>query len=274
MTVTAPTETNFLYRLEFGEADVVRFTNIAENQIYDGEEYAFIPIDHTAPTFSGEAQDAEIDVLIHERNTAADQFTLGPPPYPVIVRILEYDRLTDTAEDYYKGWVIRPSFDLSGSVVGFHCKSLFHFFERESFTDSLSALSRYSIFDPRSGVDIEAFRVTVTVDTFNDARDVITVTGITEADGWFRGGLIVAPDRDMRTILEHETITGGAKQLTLNGAFPEFTLATGFTADIYPGDDLQHGTWVVKFGAETGAGRAFGGWPYTPNVDPAVKGVI
>lgn len=274
MTVTAPTETNFLYRLEFGEADVVRFTNIAENQIYDGEEYTFISIDHTAPTFSGEAQDAEIDVLIHERNTAADQFTLGPPPYPVIVRILEYDRLTDTAEDYYKGWIIRPSFDLSGSVVGFHCKSLFHFFERESFTDSLSALSRYSIFDPRSGVDIEAFRVTVTVDTFNDARDVITVTGISEADGWFRGGLIVAPDRDMRTILEHETITGGAKQLTLNGAFPEFTLATGFTADIYPGDDLQHGTWVVKFGAETGAGRAFGGWPYTPNVDPAIKGVI
>lgn len=271
--VTDPVELNFLYRFEIGDNVVMRFTDIAENQIYDGEEYAFIPIDHTAPTFSGEAQDAEIDVMIHERNAVADLFTLGPPPYPVVIRILEYDRLTDTTEDYYKGWVIRPSFDLTGSVVGFRCKSLFHFFERESFTDSLSSLSRYSIFDPRSGVDIEAFRVTVTVDTFNDARDVITVTGITEADDWFTGGLIVAPDRDMRTILKHETVTGN-KQLTLNGAFPEFTLATGFTADIYPGDDLQHGTWVVKFGAQTGAGRAFGGWPYTPNVDPAVRGVI
>lgn len=272
MPITDPIRPNFLYRFEAGSR-VLAFTNVAEEQPYNGETYSFIQIHHTAPTFSGEPQESEIDVTIKEDNAVADLFSTGPPPYPIVLTILEYDRETGTVEYYYKGWIIRPSFDLTDSLVTFHCKTLWHFFERESFTDSLAALSRYSVYDPRSGVDIEAFRVGVTVTAFNDERDELTVTGISEIDGWFTGGLIIAPDRDMRTILKHETV-GANRVLTLNAAFPEFTLATGFTADIYPGDDLLYSTWATKFDSVTNNGEAFGGWPYMPSVDPAVRGVI
>lgn len=272
MPVTTPTSTNFLYRVSFGSS-AEHWTNIAEDQTFDSELYRYIPITHTPPKFSAEPQESEVTLTIYERNPIADLFTLGPPPYQVIIDIWEYDRNADVATPHYHGWIIRPSFDLNGSVISFRCKTVWHFFERESLSDSLAALSRYSIFDPRSGVDIESLRTSITIDALNDQRDVLTVSGITEPDDWFKGGLIVAPDRDARTILQHVTETG-LKRLYLSAAFPQFTLDTGFTADIYPGDDLTYGTWSVKFDAQTAGGANHGGWPFMPNVDPVVRGVI
>lgn len=272
MPVTTPTATNFLYAVSFG-GNVERWTNIAEDQTFNGELYHFIAIDHTPPKFSAEPQESEVTLTIHERNPIADLFTLGPPPFPVIIDIWEYDRDSDTATPHYHGWIIRPSFDLSGDVISFRCKTVWHFFERESFTDSLSALSRYSVFDPRSGVDITALRISITIDALNDERDILTVSGITEPDDWFRGGVIVAPDNDARTILQHVT-ESGLKKLYLSAAFPQFTLDVAFTADIYPGDDLTYDTWANKFAVETNNGERHGGWPFMPNVDPVVRGVI
>jgi hypothetical protein len=279
MAVTDPIKTNFLYRFDCG-GNIRRLTAVGENQIYNGEVYIGDSssgdkpqVDHTPPTFSEDPEDAEIDVSMKDTSSVAALWVLGPPAYPVIVDIYNYDRDLDTATHEYHGWIVRPNFELDRSIVSFHCKSVWHFFERQSFNDSLSALSRYSIFDPRSGIDIETLRTGITIDSVNDERDVITVTGISEPDDWFRGGLIIAPDRDMRTILTHTTVLG-VKTLTLNAAFPQFTLDVGFTADIYPGDDLTYGVWSVKFDAQTNSGAKHGGWPFMPNVDPAVKGVI
>lgn len=272
MPVTVPTETNFLYRITYG-SNVERYTNIAGDQSFDSEIYRYIAIEHTPPKYSAEPQESEAVLTIHESNPIADLFTLGPPPYQIVLDIWEYDRAADSATKQFHGWIIRPSFDLDNSIVGFRCKTVWHFFERESFSDSLSALSRYSIYDPRSGVDVESFRVGVTIDSLNDQRDILTVSGVTQPDDYFRGGFIVAPDRDMRTILKHVTESGN-KKLYLNGAFPQFTLDTGFTADVYPGDDLTYETWANKFAAVTNNGEKHGGWPFMPNADPAVRGVI
>jgi len=272
MPINETLKTNFLYRFEAGSS-VYLYTNIAEDQTYNDETYSFIPIEHEAPTFSGEPQDSEIDITIDEVNPIADLFVTAPPAYPVTVKILDYDRATGIATDYYKGWIVRSSYALIGSKVAFHAKTLWHFFERDSLSDSLSALSRYSIFDPRAGVDIAPLRVGITVTVLNEFRDVLTVTGITDLDGWFTGGVIIAPDGDERTIILHETV-GPDVQLTLNGAFPQFVLDVGFPADIYPGDDLTYNTWANKFSTVTNNGEAFGGWPYMPNVDPLLRGVI
>lgn len=271
MPVTAPVGTNYLYRIDYASSTEY-WTNIAEDQPVGDEIYRYLPVEHTSPRFSGDPQSAEIDLMVYEANPVAELFTLGPPAYRISLRIYEYDRDTEIATPRYRGWIIRPSYRLQESIVGFRCKTVWHFYERESFTDSLSSLSRYSIYDPRSGVDIELFRTPITVTALNDERDVLTVTGIAQADDFFTGGLIIAPDRDMRTILTHETV-GSDKLLTLSSAFPRFTIDTGFTADIYPGDDLTYETWANKFASATNNGEKHGGWIHMPNVDPAVRGV-
>lgn len=274
MPVTTPVRTNYIYRIEYG-SQVQRWTNQAEDQLLDGETYTYVPagVRHTPPKFSGDAQSGEIDLTVHENNVLTTLFTLGPPPFRIRLLIYEYDRDTEIATPHYRGWIVRPSLSLDKSTVSFHCKTVFHFYERESFTDSLSGLSRYSIFDERSGVDIESLRISITATDFNDLRDIVTVTGIAQADGYFNGGVIIAPDRDMRTVLKHITV-GADKQLTLSSAFNRFILDEGFTADLYPGDDLLYETWANKFAAVTNNGEYFGGWNRMPNVDPAVRGVI
>jgi hypothetical protein len=272
MPVTEPTSINFIYVFTAGSA-MHRLTEVSGPQIFDGETVTPIQITHTAPKFSAEPGDAEIDVTINEDNPLADLFLDGPAPYPIKLMVYEYDREDDSTTPYYRGWVVRVPFRLTDSLMVLRCKSGWHWYERESLVDSLSALSRYSVYDPRSGVDIESLRVAVTVTALNDERDILTVTGITDIDGYFDGGMIVAPDRHKRTILQHVTESGN-KRLYLNGAFSEFSIAANFTADIYPGDDLTYDTWANKFATETNNGEAWGGWQYMPNVDPAERGVI
>lgn len=253
----------FLYHVSAG-SQTYRYVKVAHEQEFVGEGYTPLQITHTAPTYSEEPQDAEIDVTIIESNEIGE-LLLTPPPYPIILTI--YELIDDDISPYYQGWVVRCQFKLTQSVFVLHLKTLWHFYERESLSDSLSSLSRYSIYDPRSGVDWSELGVAVTMGAPNDQRDVWTVTGVSLPDN-YRGGFIEAPNLDKRTILD---FTGD--QLTLNGGFPRFTLDTGFPATIYPGDDLTYETWANKFSSLTNNGTNWGGWQYTPNVDPAVKGV-
>lgn len=270
MPVNDTTALNFLYRFEVG-SQTFTYSDIALGVPYNDEDYTKIQIQHTSPLFSERPEEAEIDITIHEAATLPSLF-LNPLPYSVKVQIYERDFDTEEVTPYYRGWVVRAPFRLTDSVVQLHCKTVWHYFDRASLVDSLSALSRYSVYDPRAGVDVESLRTGITVTAFNDLRDILTVTGITDLDGWFDGGIIRAPNNDRRTILKHITESGDV-HLYLNGAFDEFTLSTGFSADIFPGDDLTYETWANKFSTETNNGEKFGGWPYMPNVDPALRGV-
>lgn len=271
--IQQPRELNFLYRFEAG-SQVYRFTDVSEGQSFNDEDYTDeYQITHSRPRFSAEAQEAEIDVELHESSPLSDLFLDGPPPYEVKVLIYEYDRDADTVSAYYEGWVVRSNFELSKSTLSLHLKTLWHYFERESLSDSLSALSRYNIYDPRSGVDTDSLKETITVTALNDERDVLTITGTTQADDWYKGGMVVAPDLDKRTIIKHVT-ESGSKKLYLSAAFPRFVVFAGVTADIFPGDDLTYETWANKFASATSNGEKHGGWQHTPNIDPAKRGVI
>lgn len=262
---------DFLYRFTAGSA-VYSFVKGAFPVTYNNEDYDPVQITHTLPTWSNEPQNAEIDVTIKESVELAEVL-LTPPPYPVILNIYEYDHDTETVLPYYRGWVVRCQFSLTQSLIVLHLKTVWHFYERESLTDSLSRLSRYSIYDERSGVDISALAKAITVTALNDQRDILTVTGISELPPYYKGGFIEAPNLDKRTILDDPS-ESGSRKLYLNGGFPEFTLAAGFNATVYPGDDLLYSTWANKFASLTNNGETWGGWEFTPNADPAVKGVI
>src|SRR5688500_4894828 len=163
MTITGTRETCWLYRFEAGSA-THRFTNLPTGIALDGEDYSGEwQITHTAPTYSTRAEDAEVDITMHEGSPLSDLFINGPPAYSIKVRVYELDLLTLTSTDYYRGWIVRAPFRLTDSLIGLHCKSVWHYFERQSLTGSLGILSRYSIYDPRSGVDWAALGTAITV---------------------------------------------------------------------------------------------------------------
>jgi len=258
----------FLYKFNAGSA-TYRYAKVAQEQEFADEIYTPIQITHTAPTFSEDPQDAEIDVTIIETSELTETL-LTPPPFPII--LMMYEVVGDDITPYYLGWAVRCQFKLTESVFVLHLKTLWHFYERESLTDSLSSLSRFSIYDERSGVDISALGVAISITALNDLRDVLTVTGLSEPPPYYKGGFVEAPNQDKRTILG-DVIESGNRKLTLNGGFPQFTLDTGFPATAFPGDDLTYETWANKFAALTNNGVNWGGWQFTPNVDPAVRGV-
>lgn len=259
----------FLYKFTAGSS-VMRVAKVSQPLTYEGEEYIAANVTHTLPTWSSEPRDAEIDVTIRD-NTELAELLLTPPPYPITLDIYEW--LDEEVFHYYRGWVVRSQMRPTEPLAILHLKTVWHFFEREAISASLGSTSRYSIYDPRAGVDLSALKQSVIVTEFNDQRDILTVTGATQIDGWFRGGYIEAPNLDKRTILEDVTESGD-RHLTLNGGFSRFTLDVGFPADLYPGDDLLYSTWAVKFDAFTNNGEAWGGWEFTPTVDPVKRGVI
>lgn len=271
MTVIAPKDLNFLFRFEAG-SQVFAYAEDLEVSVGD-DVYEAVQIDHSLPTFAEEPQQSEIDISIHEAVGLMDLFINGPPPFPVKLRIYEYDYLTEVATPWYRGWVVRTALELDRSIASLHCKTVWHFFDRESQSESVSTLSRYSIYDPRSQVDTSTLGQAVTVTAMNDERDVVTVSGASDLTGYYDGGIIIAPNLDRRTILQ-DVVSGLTRQLSLNAAFPQFTLSTGFNAELLPGDDLTYATWANKFDSITNNGEKFGGWLYTPNVDPAKKGVL
>lgn len=261
----------FLYKFTAG-SHVSRLAKISHARTYADEEYLPANVTHSLPTWSEEPQDAEIDVAIKD-STELAELLLIPPPYPIILDIYEW--LGSSASAYYRGWVVRCQFRLTEPLAILHLKTVWHFFEREALSDAPGATSRYSIYDPRAGVDISSLKESVTVTEFNDQRDILTITGATSLPPYLTGGYIEAPDTDKRTILDDVIEGSPAKRhLYLNGGFSRFTLDVGFPADVYPGDDLLYATWANKFAAFTNHGESWGGWEFTPTVDPAKRGVI
>lgn len=259
----------FLYHVTAGSA-VYRFIHIDRALIHNLESYDPIQITHSVPTWSDEPQDAEINVTVKD-SIDLSEVLLTPPPYPIIVRIYEW--LGESATPYYKGWIVRCRYKLTEPTIELHLKTVWHFFEREALSDSLSSVSRYSIYDPRAGIDVESLRVSATAGTFNDQRDVIKVVGITEPPPYYQGGFIRAPNQDKRTIIDDE-IVGVDRIFTLSGGFALSTLDTGFPFDAFPGDDLLYSTWANKFASQTNNGESWGGWEFTPTIDPMKRGVI
>lgn len=260
----------FLYKFTAGSA-IYRLAKISHLRTYESEEYLPANVTHSPPTWSEEPQDAEIDVTIKDSTELAETL-LTPPPYPIILDIHEW--LGNTAAPYYRGWVVRCRMGLTEPLSILHLKTVWHFYEREALSDSLGSTSRYSIYDPRAGVDISSLKESVTVTEFNDQRDILTITGASSLPPYLKGGYIESPDLDKRTILD-DVIEGSPaeRHLYLNGGFPRQVLDVGFPADVYPGDDLLYSTWANKFAAFTNNGESWGGWEFTPTVDPAKRGV-
>lgn len=104
MTVNAHAETNFLYVFETGSS-THRMADGSVDIVYQSETYTHRRVRHQSPRFSAEPEDGEIDIVLHDTNPLTDLFLSGPPAYPIIANVYEYDRIANVANPYYRGCV-------------------------------------------------------------------------------------------------------------------------------------------------------------------------
>ncbi|MBA3768673.1 MAG: phage BR0599 family protein, partial [Acidobacteria bacterium] len=106
-----------------------------------------------------------------------------------------------------------------------------------------------------------------------DAGTVVVTPATARIAGWYKAGVLVAPDGDKRFVLD-DTVAGANHTLTVLQNFPSTTLKAGDACTVVWGDDHLYATCRDKFGADTGTGAAFGGNNLQANVNPHVSGRV
>src|SRR6185503_18526141 len=165
----------------------------------DGDMYlADEVISHVAPERTQDISKADVTITVAFDFPVLDLHSPFPSPKETQVTIYKfYDGITEPTP-CFRGKVQRPNYD--GSFARITCKTRLSDLEKVGMSETLSNLCPYFLGDGRCPVNLENFRVGITVTNIDGVN--YTVDGITQIDTWFRGGTIVAPNGDIRFIVE------------------------------------------------------------------------
>jgi uncharacterized phage protein (TIGR02218 family) len=268
----------YIYKFTDRDRDYL-YTGVGHPLEYDGI-YAPIGISHSPPTFSSDPSQARVTVKLRDDLIVAMNYISHPPPSKTELRIWEVletvpsignSLLVTRVEPHWAGQIVRVAWRDGFRVADILCRTAHEIhFSRETNNESLNPLCRFHLGDGRCPVNIEDFKEQATVTNISDdiSEPTVTVSGLSQADSYYAGGMVRTADFDWRTVLQS---VGGV--LTLSRAFPSTSIQDGDTVDVFAGDDLTFETCSVKFGAATNSGEAWGGWKLTPNRDYQKDGI-
>lgn len=269
----------YLYHFESNDGQQWPYCNVSQGLTYEGLGYAGSGISHTAPTFSSDPSQARTIVRMRDSIDVAMNYISHPPPYKTELTIYEVLALSGLAvthvEPHWFGQIVRVAWRDSFRSVELTCRTLWEVHSsREALSESLNPLCRFHLGDGRCPVNIEDFKESAVVVAISDdiSEASVEVSGLVEADIYYKAGMVRIGNNDMRTV-DLAVTTGGNKTLTLSRAFPSTDLQEGDTVDVFAGDDLTQETCSTRFGAATDSGAAWGGWKLTPNRDFQKYGV-
>lgn len=210
-------------------------------------------ISHNDPTMSPQADRGNLEITVSHRNPIIRAHREFPPPGDTTVTVWRQNEVSGDVFEIWSGVVIETP--IVGSIGTIRCQ---HWAAVVAGSEGLSEkwaptcpFMTYHFPCPAQVVNHSTAVVVSDIDTENFT---VTVTGITQIDGWFNAGVFSVANGDKRFILDH---TGGV--LTLLQNFPASSLKVGDSATLIDGDDHLYQTCRDKFGGETNNGAAFGG---------------
>lgn len=269
----------YLYDFQASDGQRWSYCNVSHTLTYEGVEYAASGLSHTAPTFSSDPSQARTLVRMKDSIDVAMNYISHPPPYKTeltIWEVLALSGLTVThVEPYWHGQIVRVAWRDSFRSVEMTCRTLWEVHSsREAMTETLAPLCRFHVGDGRCPVNIEDFKESAVVVTISDdiSEPTVEVSGLVQANTYYKAGMIRIGDGDMRTV-DLAVTSGANKVLTLSRAFPSTSVQVGDTVDVFAGDDLTQEVCSTVFGSATDSGRKWGGWKLTPNRDYQKYGI-
>lgn len=223
------------------------------------------------PVESPDAGRTGIEIVVSPLNPIIRAHRSFPPPGNIELTIYRQNELDGEAFQIWKGTVVETPIvhevseqgeSLSYGII--RCQHIAELIAgSEGLTEKWAPTCPFMTYHFPCPAQLNNHTTAVAVSAIDTDNFTVTVTGITQIDGWFNAGVLQAPNGDMRFILEH---VGGV--LTLQQNFASTTLKVGDAAVLIDGDDHLYATCRDKFGTETGNGAAFGGNHLQANRNP------
>lgn len=249
-----------LYRFsEQGSALKWFYTSGNEPVNYLAEDYVPQKISRTEVTIKSELAKANLEIQVPLTNPAALQWLADGGERIVTLTIYERDK----GGTFIVVWKGRLKAVVPGmNAIKLKMESIFSSLRRIGIRGKYQRSCRHALYGRGCTLDPETFAVVGSLTAADNT--VLTVTeAALQADGYYTGGMIRAPDGTLSYVTRHvgDAITIQRLSYALYDA-----IAGGFpvAVTIYPGCDRSRGTCWQKFNN----GLNYGGFDFVPRKNP------
>ena len=204
-----------------------------------------------------------ITISMPRGDSFASQFIAIPPEETTSVTIYRghYGDADSEFVVYWKGRIVGVK--TSGNQIDLECESVFTSIKRPGLRACYEYGCRHALYLKGCNVNRELYRLSGSVLSISNGL-VVTVQGAaSQADDYFTGGILVAPDGASRFLTAH---TGDTVTLTS----PIVSLAGEQTVSLYPGCNHLKETCLNKFSNLNN----FGGFPWIPSTNPYSSTIV
>lgn len=248
-----------------------RTTSHDQDVIWGGNTWTATPLGRSEIEQTDEMTKNALILRLPRTHAFAAQF-IGQTPDQVTTLTLRRGHLSDPEAEFTVAWKGRVSgASVNGAEVELNCESIFTSLRRAGLRARYQIPCRHVLYGRGCNVDRAAYAEISAASVVG--VQVAASVASAQADGWYSGGMIVAPDGAARFIIAHV----GAV-LTLMRTFDSLQALTdnagygrnygnyygGVPVTLYPGCDHSKATCHDKFDNLPN----YGGFPYIPARNP------
>jgi uncharacterized phage protein (TIGR02218 family) len=249
-------------------SEVWTYTSADHPITYNDELYAPVPIGRGGIEAKNELSKANLDIKVDIYNPLARVLLRSVNEQVLtLTMFVQTDLGTGTA---WKGRL--SSLKPSGTQLTLAFESVFTSLRRPGLRARYQKTCRHALYGRGCTLDMDSFAVSALA-TAADGAIITVPDAALQADGWWVGGMLRAPDGVLRWIIAHAgsliTLSRPLESLQTaldNSGYGEGygTYYGGVSVDLFPGCDHNRETCRVKFNNLDN----YGGFPWIPSKNP------
>lgn len=231
-----------------------RFTDGIEPVTFNQFEYQPNSIERSEIKQDDDPNRNELKITLALSDEFARRFIQSSPDFPTTLTIYRGNYPSGPYAFYWKGRLTGASGD--GNKITLQCEPIFTSLERYGLRARYERGCRHALYSNQCKVNQTRYEVRDTAVTVN--KELITFGGdvATFVNGYFKGGIIVAPNGASRFITEHI-------HTRIKTNYP-MNVSPGDSLRVYPGCDHSSRTCNEKFNNILN----YGGFPHIPTKNP------
>ena len=267
MTTFITDETGFdtsnpieLYRF-VGSLDTYLYTSSNRVVDYNGESFRPIPVSRSEIILGDVTERNEVRVTVPITSKVCKDYGFDIPPPTLYLQVFRMHGAGGQVQPWFTGRV--TSLVMEGVTCKMVIPSIFSAYMDSEFPNVLfQKQCNHTLYNERCAVSRAAFTLIGTINGISDETLIRVDAAADKPNGWAKAGEIVTSE-ERRLIVEHN-----GSQLTLN--YPFRKMLVNMPVTIYAGCDHSIETCQAKFDNLAN----FLGFPYTPSLNPFLKGLI